>query len=121
VGGGLDGIRNFSRAEVKRAGLSYPDLVRASDVVITKPGYGILSECIANRTRMVYTSRGNFREYDVLVRGARKYLPSLFIPQEKLKAGDLEETLDQVLALPDDYPALPLNGAEVAAKIIGEW
>jgi L-arabinokinase len=118
VGGRLSGIKNFSREKVKRAGLSYPDLVRASDVVITKPGYGILSECIANRTRMIYTSRGDFREYDVLVEGAKKYLPSLFITQEKLKSGDLEETLEEVLAMEDDYPSLPLDGAEAAARII---
>ncbi len=118
VGSGLEGIRNFNRAEVQRAGLSYPDLVRASDVVVTKPGYGILSECIANRTRMVYTSRGDFREYEVLVRGAKRYLPSAFIPQEKLKAGDLEEVLEKVLAMPDNFPALPLDGAKKAAEII---
>ena len=120
MGSGLEGIRNFNRAEVQRAGLSYADLVRASDVVVTKPGYGILSECIANRTRMVYTSRGDFREYDVLVRGVKRYLPSAFIPQEKLKAGDLEGTLEEVLAMPDNFPALPLDGAKKAAEIISE-
>ena len=118
VGGGFPGIQNFSREKVKRAGLIYPDLVKASDVVVTKPGYGILSECIANRTRMIYTSRGDFREYDVLVAGAKKYLPSLFISQEKLKAGELKDSLEEVLSLKDDYPSLPLDGAEVAAKII---
>jgi L-arabinokinase len=120
VGGRFPGIQNFSREKVKRAGLAYPDLVKASDVVVTKPGYGILSECIANRTRMIYTSRGDFREYDVLVAGAKKYLPSLFIPQEKLKAGELEDSLEKVLSLKDDYPSLPLDGAEVVARIIAK-
>jgi hypothetical protein len=30
------------------AALSYPDLVAAADVVVSKPGYGIVSECVAN-------------------------------------------------------------------------
>ena len=30
------------------SGLRYEDLVRAVDVVITKPGYGIISDCVAN-------------------------------------------------------------------------
>ena len=45
-----------------RRGLRYEDLVRAVDVVVTKPGYGILSECIANDTAVVYTSRGRFAD-----------------------------------------------------------
>ena len=44
-------------------GYRYEDLVRAVDVVVTKPGYGIISECIANDTALLYTSRGDFREY----------------------------------------------------------
>ena len=38
-----------------------------SDVVVTKPGYGIISECLANDTALLYTDRGHFIEYDVLV------------------------------------------------------
>ena len=49
-------------------GLRYEDLVAAVDVVATKPGYGIISECVANDTAMLYTSRGRFPEYDVMVR-----------------------------------------------------
>src|SRR5205085_7171456 len=34
-------------AAIYDAGLRYEDLVRAADVVLSKPGYGIISECIA--------------------------------------------------------------------------
>ena len=50
------------------AGLRYEDLVGAVDVVITKPGYGIISDCVANGTAMLYTPRGRFAEYEVMVR-----------------------------------------------------
>ena len=49
------------------AGLAYQDVVAAADLVITKPGYGIVSECVANGTPLLYTSRGRFVEYDVFV------------------------------------------------------
>ena len=39
-------------------GFRYEDLVAAVDVVLTKPGYGIVSECVANDTALLYTSRG---------------------------------------------------------------
>ena len=50
------------------------DLVRAADVVVTKPGYGIISEAIANDAALLYTSRGRFVEYDVLVKEMPRYL-----------------------------------------------
>jgi hypothetical protein len=49
------------------SGFRYEDLVGAVDVVITKPGYGILAECISTGAAMLYTSRGVFREYDPMV------------------------------------------------------
>jgi L-arabinokinase len=49
------------------ASLTYPDLVAAADVVVSKPGYGIVSECVANGTALLYTSRGRFIEHDVFV------------------------------------------------------
>ena len=49
-------------------GFVYQDLVAAADVVVSKPGYGIVSECVANQTALLYTSRGRFVEYDALRR-----------------------------------------------------
>ena len=45
-------------------------LVAQADAVITKPGYGIVSDCLANRVPVLYTSRGEFAEYDLPGRGA---------------------------------------------------
>ena len=61
-----------SRCPGARTGSCQPassteDLVAAADVVVSKPGYGIVSECVANRTPLLYTSRGPFAEYDVMV------------------------------------------------------
>jgi Glycosyl transferase family 1 len=117
----LPSIRNVDRGELHRLKLGYPDLVNAADVVVTKPGYGILSECIANRTKMLYTSRGEFREYPILVEGVEKHLPSAFISQEKLKTGDFRDELFQLLNEPDIFIPLPINGAETVVEIIGEW
>lgn len=118
VGAGLRGIRNFSREELAGRGLSYPDLVRAADIVATKPGYGILSECIANRTRMLYTDRGEFAEYPVLVEGARRSLPCRHISREDIRAGKLGAAARALLEEPADFADIPLNGAAAAAERI---
>ncbi len=51
---------------------SYPDVVAAMDGVVTKPGYGIVSDCLAHAVPMVYTDRGPFPEYDVLVHDIKR-------------------------------------------------
>lgn len=99
----------------------YEDLVAAADVVITKPGYGIIGECIAARTAMLYTSRGEFREYDVLVNAMRRYLKCRFISQEDLFAGRWREALDALVGQPAPLESIAPDGAEVVAKEIARF
>jgi L-arabinokinase len=98
--------------------LRYQDLVAAADVVVTKPGYGIVSECIANGTPMLYTSRGDFAEYDVFVAEMPRYLRCRFIPQEDFRLGRWRAHIDALLAQPDPPERVRIDGADVAAEII---
>jgi L-arabinokinase len=97
-------------------GFRYEDLVAAVDVVVTKPGYGIISECIAADRPMLYTSRGHFREYDVLVRAMPRYLRCEYIDQRSLLAGRWTHALDDLLKQPAAPETLAMNGADVAAE-----
>ena len=99
-------------------GYRYEDLVRAVDVVVSKPGYGIISECLANDTALLYTSRGDFREYPVLVEAMPKFLRCGFIGQDDLFAGRWQPYLDAVLAQPQPPTRPDTNGADVAADIL---
>jgi hypothetical protein len=105
-------------ARIYERGLRYEDLVRAVDVVVTKPGYGIVSECIANETAIAYTTRGRFREYDVLVAGIRRYLRSAFIDQMDLRAGRWRTTLEAAVAAHRPAERPRTDGAEVVADMI---
>ena len=100
------------------AGLRYEDLIRAVDVVITKPGYGTLSECIANDTAVVYTSRGRFAEYDVLVREMPKYLRCAYLDNQSLLAGRWQAALDAALAAPEPPQRPRTDGAVIIADMI---
>jgi len=99
-------------------GLRYEDLVAAADVVVSKPGYGIVSECAANRTALLYTSRGNFIEYDVLVDGMPGLLRSKFISPDDLRAGRWSGAIEDLLAQPDHLERPRIDGAAVAARTI---
>jgi L-arabinokinase len=99
-------------------GFRYEDLVAAADVVVTKPGYGIIAECIAAGTPMLYTSRGDFREYDLLVREMPRYLRARFIDQRDLFAGRWRDALDALVAQAPPVEVLETNGAGVAATTL---
>ncbi len=100
------------------AGVRYEDLVGAAEAVVTKPGYGIISECIANDAAMLYTSRGHFPEYEVLVEQMPKYLRSAFISHDDLFAGKWESQIDKLLHQPKIKKKPETNGADVAADIL---
>jgi len=102
------------------AGLRYEDVVAAADIVVTKPGYGIIAECIANETAVLYTSRGHFVEYEVLVDCLPRFLRARFISQDDLYAGRWRAHLDAALALPAPPERPATNGADVAAGVILE-
>ena len=98
--------------------LAYQDLVAAADVVLTKPGYGIISECVANGTPMLYTSRGAFAEYDVFVAGMPRILRCRFMPQDDVRAGRWRAHVDALLAQTDPPERARIDGANVATDLI---
>lgn len=102
-------------------GLRYEDLVAAVDVVMTKPGYGIIAECVANDTALVYTSRGRFVEYDVLVGEMPRWLRTAFISNDDLLAGRWQAALDGVASQPSPTETIGVDGAERAAELMLGW
>lgn len=118
TGNAIGGPANATGFDVGRAaaqGLGYIDLVGAADVVITKPGYGIVSDAIAARTRMVYTERGDFPEYPILVGEMTRWLPARHVSNEELLAGRVGAPLQDVLEM--RFPDPPdMSGAERAAR-----
>jgi len=100
------------------SGYRYEDIVRAVDLVVTKPGYGIIAECVANETAILYTSRGHFAEYEVLVAGMPRYLRAAHIGHGDLFAANWRPYLDHLMALPPPPEHAPVDGAEVAAARI---
>ena len=111
-------MRLVATAEMEAAGLEYVDLVGAADVVVTKPGYGIVSDAIAAGTRMIYTDRGDFPEYPILVRemaalaGVR-----LRAATKPCSAARSRQRSKRVIARPMPAPP-PLDGARHAADRI---
>jgi hypothetical protein len=115
-----DSLVHVEEEAFRRSVFRYEDLVAAVDVVMTKPGYGIIAECIAADRPMLYTSRGAFREYDLLVAEMPRYVRSHFISRDDLYDGRWSQALRAAVSRPPPPQSLATNGAEVAAGTIGE-
>lgn len=111
-------IEQIDERALYSSGLRYEDLVAAVDIVVTKPGYGIIAECVANDTAILYTSRGHFVEYDVLVREMPRWLRTEFISNEDLLGGHWQEALDRLRKAPPPPETAATDGAERAVASI---
>ena len=110
---------DVSRERLRALGLLYQDVVGAVDVVVTKPGYGIVTDAIAAGSRLVYTDRGDFPEYPILVEEMARCLPVAYVSGDDLRAGRLGDVLDRVMSLARPEPPR-IDGATVAASRILE-
>ncbi len=103
---------------VDRQAIGFSDVLASCDAVVTKPGYGILSDCVANAKPIVYAEREDFIEYPLLERELKRFLKNVHIPAEDLYAGRLGAALAAIAAAPEPRETLPGDGAEKAAEIL---
>ncbi len=105
---------------VDRERILFSDVMASVDIVVTKPGFGVLSECVVNRKPMVFVDRKDFLEYPVLERAVRRYLQHQHISAGKLYRGELKEALDRVLLKPMPADSPGMGGGALAARLLAE-
>lgn len=96
----------------------YEDLVCAADVVVTKPGYGIVADAIAHQVPVLYTDRGDFPEYLRLANALSECAVADYIPRRELLRGNLAPYLHRLLEKEHSWPVVSLDGGSVAADRI---
>jgi UDP:flavonoid glycosyltransferase YjiC (YdhE family) len=93
----------------------YVSLLAACDAVVTKPGYGIVADCLANRVAVLFTDRGPFREYDVLADALVTLGRARFVPREDVLQARLGSHLAALRQLTKPWTNQPMDGARVVA------
>lgn len=98
----------------------FPDLVAASDIVLSKPGYGIVGECITNKTPLLHLPRLNFHETMFLINDLEKMGKHLPVRMDELSSPGFELRLDRWLERSSNtpWPRVLHHGATVAAQRI---
>ena len=103
-----------------RPRLDYAMLLRASDVVLTKPGWGILAASLVNGVRVLYATRDDFPETPILVAPCRHTRPREPIALEDLVRGEIRAPLEALLARPVAETHLAADGAARVAELLAE-
>jgi L-arabinokinase len=101
---------------IDRHCICFADILASCDIVISKPGFGLVSECIVNQKPLIYSDRGDFAEYPYLVKGIESYLKNVHLPSEQLYAGDFEDVLKQIKNASEPSEELASGGAEMIAE-----
>jgi hypothetical protein len=109
---------------ISREGLDFSDLLAVHDIVISKLGYGMVCDGIANRTRILWPRREGFREDTFLEADAPRYLRMREIPRNDYAAGRWEASLHAILDQAESLDVPRTDGAEVCAALLvdnTEW
>jgi L-arabinokinase len=123
AGGDFTGIRTFALETVPLPyaellptiwNSSFPDLVAAADVVLSKPGYGIVSECLAAGTPFLYLPRTGFLETAHLLADGRRDLALEELAPSEF-GGPAHALKVRLLARSRPRFTPPTDGARVAA------
>lgn len=111
---------SLDEAALSRNGLAYADVLAAVDIVITKPGFGMVAECAANNTAMLYTDRHNFPEDAILIAGMPTMIRAGHISNADLLTGNWQLHLDDLLNTRRPEASCQVNGAEVISLRLAE-
>lgn len=97
------------------------DVLAASDAIVSKLGYGIVADCLAAHTPLIFPPRLDWAEHDLLVGGLQGVLPALNMPMEDFKNGEWATQVTQFLSKPMVWGDVDTGGAIIAADIIRSY
>lgn len=94
----------------------YHDLLAACDVIVMKPGYGTVADCLANRVPMVYSTRPGFEEEGLLVRAMHEDGRAAYLPTEDLYEGRIGSAIEAALSCANPWRTIRDDGHEWIAR-----
>jgi len=82
---------------VKKEDFPYQDLVASAEVMISKIGYGVFSECPLNGTPLIYLPREDFAEYPVLEKAIIEWGHGFCLSRDDYCSLNWEKALEELL------------------------
>ncbi|MFQ5345796.1 MAG: hypothetical protein ACE5DZ_07550 [Mariprofundus sp.] len=94
------------------------DLMPFVDVVVCKPGYGLLSECWRTGTPIAWVERPDFPEFPMLKEWLDTSMPAAGMSRSDFRQGRWQPALEKAVHHPNCFPANSGDGADEAADVI---
>lgn len=114
--GGISLGSSFGRVHrLEDMRVSYGEIMRQVDVVMTKPGYATITTAVDLGIPLVYVRRNNFVDEQSLVDYVHRYGRAVEMTREDFDAGVWAKSLQRVLSLPHSFesPTKPDLGTAV--------
>ncbi|MDZ7316010.1 MAG: hypothetical protein ONA69_01130 [candidate division KSB1 bacterium] len=96
--------------------LTFEEILAACDAVLSKPGYSMVAESLANRTPLLYVRRRDNAEDAALIDGLQRYGVCEELAWDDFLAGRWCDALRRLLNKPQNWPPLRIDGAAVIAE-----
>ncbi len=113
-----DGVPENTCPVVLDDRMAFPDVLNVCDAVVSKIGYGTLADCISTQTPLLFPPRSDFREDEVMVPAAPRFLRTRVLPLEDFESGNWNDHLRELEKTPEPIDSLGMDGAAVCARIL---
>jgi hypothetical protein len=100
--------------------LLFTDVLNVCDVAVSKYGYGMVSECIGTKKRLLCPPRRLFREDEIFDREIDRQLRIARISRDDFLAGRWSEAIRWLLDQESIEPTLAIDGADACAREIAK-
>lgn len=101
-----------------QAGLPFLDLLASCDALVTKPGYGSITEAAVCGTPALLVPRDDWPEHRGMVDWLARHGRCRAITRRQLEAGEMADDLRALLAAGRPTPIAPTGAAEAAAALL---
>ena len=95
----------------------YEDLVASAELMVTKIGYGVVSQALINGTPLIYLPREDFAEFPVLEKAIQKWGHGYRLSKEDYCTLKWERVLEEVSKRERPKP-VPSEGGRICARKI---
>ncbi len=102
---------------IDKKSFAYEDLVASAEVMVTKIGYGVVSQGLINGTPLIYLPREDFAEFPVLEDAVQKWGHGYRLSKEDYYALKWEGVLEEVSKRGRPKP-VPSEGGKICARQI---
>ncbi|MFN7935734.1 MAG: hypothetical protein U0R19_20565 [Bryobacteraceae bacterium] len=102
-----------------RVTANFQDTVAIADIILSKLGYGIVAECAATGTDLLYPLRTGFREDEIAAAQLPQHVRTHPLPPTNFRNGHWHDAIEALRRQPKPANPIPATGAaHCAARIL---